>query len=339
MVAVGVNQPAPVFIPGLLTVWRGAMLALGLAAIVPASAGDVRSHGAPSKGYTDAVARAKRLIEADDSVAAPGGATILMVHGGRTPRAIVLFHGFTDSPRQFAALADSLYRSGDNVLVPRLPHHGELGKNAKELAHVTAEELCRTADGAVDIAAGLGDSVVVLGLSVGATMAAWAAEHRPEVRRAVMIAPAFEVTHVPSMLEKTLANIGNHVPNMTRRAAPDSARPDREAGIATRGLAQVLRLGIAVRRDADRLTPYQAEMLFLVNANDHTVKTAPVLDVAREWNRRGSPVSVYEFPDSLALPHNVVDPLQRPTNASAVYPTLQALVHGEQPPRFLRVRT
>src|SRR5262249_8926071 len=160
------------------------------------------------------------------SVAAPGGATILMVHGARTPRAIVLLHGFTDSPRQFAALADSLYQSGDNVLVPRLPHHGEAGKNAKELAHVTAAELCRTADAAVDVAAGLGDSVVVVGLSVGATMAAWAAEHRPEVRRAVMIAPAFEVTHVPSMLEKTLANIGNHVPNMTRRATPDSARPD-----------------------------------------------------------------------------------------------------------------
>jgi len=170
-------------------------------------------------------------------------------------------------------------------------------------------------------------------------MAAWAAEHRPEVRRAVMIAPAFEVTHVPSMLEKTLSNIGNHVPNMTRRAAPDSTRPDRDPGIATRGLAQVLRLGIAVRRDADRFTPYQAEMLFLVNENDHTVKTAPVLDVAREWNRRGAPVSVYEFPDSLELPHNVVDPLQRRPNASAVYPTLQALAHGQQPPRFRRVRT
>ena len=46
-------------------------------------------------------------------------------------------------------------------------------------------------------------------------------------------------------------------------------------------------------------------MLFLVNANDHTVKTAPVLDVARAWNSRGAPVAVYEIPDSLGLPHNV----------------------------------
>ena len=52
------------------------------------------------------------------------------------------------------------------------------------------------------------------------------------------------------MLEKSVVNIGAHVPNVTRRATPDSTRPDRDPGFATHGLAQVLRLGMAVRRDA-----------------------------------------------------------------------------------------
>src|SRR4029077_2595483 len=99
------------------------------------------------------------------------------------------------------------------------------------------------------------------------------AEHRPEVHRAVIIAPPFEVTHVPAVLEKPLVNLSSHVPNVTRRSAPDSTRPDRDPGFATHGLAQVLKLGMAVRRDADRDAPERAEVLFLVNADDGTVKT------------------------------------------------------------------
>ncbi|MGH7620538.1 MAG: alpha/beta hydrolase, partial [Gemmatimonadaceae bacterium] len=168
------------FVPGLPGFWRGAMIALGLAAMVPVRAGDLRSHPHPSRTYAEAVARARKLVTSDDSIVAEGGATILLVHSGRAPRAVVLFHGFTNSPRQFAELADSLFASGDNVLVPRLPHHAERGKDVSALSRLTAAELCRTADQAVDIASGLGDSVVVLGLSVGGVMATWAGEHRRE---------------------------------------------------------------------------------------------------------------------------------------------------------------
>ena len=311
---------------------------LGLAAAVPMTAGDVRSHPHPSGGLADAVKRAQARISADDSIAAPGGAPILRVHAARSARAVVLFHGFTDSPQQFAALADSLFARGDNVLVPRLPHHAERGKDARELARLTAGDLCRVADEAVDIAAGLGDTVIVAGLSVGGTLAVWAAEHRPEVHRAVVIAPPFEVAHVPSMFERAMVNLGAHIPNVSRHAAVDSGRPDRDPGFATHALVQILRLGMAVRRDAERLAPSGTEVLFLVNAHDHTVKTGPVLDVARLWNARAVPVSVYEFPDSLGLPHNIVDPIQRRGNAEAVYPTLEALVHGEPPPRWVKRR-
>jgi carboxylesterase len=327
-----------IVVPGLSAVWRGAVLILSVAALVPATSGDVRSHPKPVRAFDDAVVRANAVIAGDDSVVADGGATILRSHGRRTPRAVVLLHGLTDSPRQFAALADSLYLRGDNVLVPRLPHHAERGKNVAELSRLTASELCRLADSSIDIAAGLGDSVIVVGLSAGGTLAIWSAEHRSEVKRAIVIAPALEVAHVPSMLERPLVNLGAHVPNVSRRAAADSARPDRDPGFATHGLAAVLRLGMAVRRDADRYTPARTEVLFLVNANDHTVKTAPVLDLARQWTRKAVPVSVYEFPDSLQLPHNVVDPIQRAGNAAAVYPVLEALAQGDQPPRWLARR-
>jgi hypothetical protein len=97
-----------VILPGIGVVWRGAMVVLGIAAVIPAGAGDMRSHPNPTKDYDAAVARAKEVIAADSAVVAPGGESILLVHGAKTPRAVVLLHGFTDSPRQFAALADSL---------------------------------------------------------------------------------------------------------------------------------------------------------------------------------------------------------------------------------------
>lgn len=325
-------------LPGLTAVWRGAMLVLGIAAVIPMTAGDVGSHPNPATSYADAVARANHQITVDDSLVAPGGESILLTHGSRRPRVVVLLHGFTDSPRQFAKLADSLYARGDNVFVPRLPHHAELGRNVGELSHLTASELCRTADAAVDIASGLGDSVVVLGLSVGGSMAGWAAEHRSVVRRAVLIAPPFEVAHVPAVLERPLVNLGAHVPNVSRRSATDSGRPDRDPGFATHGLAQVLRLGMAVRRDAVRDAPVGTEILFLVNAHDGTVKSAPVLDLAHTWNRLSVAVSVFEFPDSLGLPHNVVDPMNRATNAQVVYATLIALAHGDRPPHAVTTR-
>lgn len=325
-------------LPSLAALWRGAMVVLGIAAVLPASAGDVRSHPSPTRNYREGMMRANERLAADSTIAAPGGESILLTHGSRVARAVVLLHGFSDSPKQFEALADSLFARGDNVFVPRLPHHAERGRDAGELAKLTAPELCHAADAAVDIAAGLGDSVVVMGLSVGGTLAVWAAEHRREVRRAVVIAPAFEMGHVPSMLDRPIVNLGSHIPNVTRRSAADSERPDRDPGFATHGLAQVLRLGMAVRRDAERYAPGRAEVLFLVNANDRTVKTGPVLDLARLWNSRSVPVSVYEFPDSLRLPHNIVDPIQGRANAHAVYPTLEALAHGERPPGWIRTR-
>src|SRR3954464_1624534 len=114
-------------LPGLAAVWRGTVIAIGFAAGIPARAGDVQSHAHPAGTFSDAVARAERMVTQREADAAAGGETIFRNHGHRTARAVVLFHGLTDSPRQFADLADSLFADGDNVLVPRparaSPHH------------------------------------------------------------------------------------------------------------------------------------------------------------------------------------------------------------------------
>jgi len=318
---------------------RHLALVVGLAATIPLRSGDLRSHPFPVANYRSAIDQVERRQAADDRVVAPGGRTVLLTHGARTPRVDVLLHGFTDSPSQFTELADSLYQRGDNVYVPRLPHHAERSGDARALAGMTAVQLRQTADSAADVATALGDTVVVVGLSVGGTMAAWMGQHRPEVRRVVMIAPAFEAGRVPSRLEGLLINLTERLPNVTRRSAPDSARPDRNPGFATHALAEVLRLGKAVEKTADRAPPKAAEFAFMLNDLDRTVSMAGSLKVAKEWDAHGARVSVYAFPASLGLPHNVLDGREPGGQPALVLTEVIALTEGESPRGPLQERS
>jgi alpha-beta hydrolase superfamily lysophospholipase len=258
-----------------------------------------------------------------------------MTHGAPTARIVVLFHGLTNSPKQYEHLAALLYASGDNVYVPRLPHHAERNGNARTLASLTAEELRQCADSAVDVAQGLGDSVIVAGISAGGTIAAWIAQYRPDVRRAVIVAPVFQIGRVPPFLDAPLMNLALRIPNLTRYDQPDSVRPDRELGVSTRAIAQVLRLGVAVRQAADESSPRTHDIVFVTNANDHTVKTSPAVALARRWSEHGARAVVYQFPRSLGLPHDIAEEAHPNANPALVYPALEALMHGESPPPAL----
>jgi esterase/lipase len=306
-----------------------ALLVIALMALVPPRAADFSSRPTPAMSYEDAINRIVMRQQADDRVAAPGGRTILMTHGARTARIVVLFHGLTNSPRQYEHLGAVLYEAGDNVYIPRLPHHAERNGNAKTLASLTAEELRACADSAVDAAQGLGDTVVVAGVSAGGTITAWVAQNRPDVRRAVIVAPLLEIGRVPSFLGAPLMNLALHIPNLTRNQSPDSLRPDRELGVSTRAIAQVLRLGVAVREAADSTAPRTRDIMFVVNANDHTVKTAPAVALARRWARSGATAVVYQFPRSNGLPHDIAEEAHPNADPALVYPTLEAFIHGE----------
>ena len=151
--------------------------------------------------FRSSVAAIARRQAIDDAIAAPGARSILLVGGAPTARAIVLLHGLTDSPRQFEAFAYLLHADGNNVYVPRLPEHGLRGKDVGVLSALTAAQLRGVAVSVVIEARGLGDSVVVVGLSMGGTVGAWIAQQR-EVSRAVLIAPAIEPGRIPSLLDR-----------------------------------------------------------------------------------------------------------------------------------------
>lgn len=285
--------------------------------------------------YARSVAAIARRQAADDSVALPGARSILLTSGAPTSRAIVLLHGLTDSPRQFEAFAYILRGAGNNVYVPRLPQHGLRGGNAWSLSSLTAAQLRAVADSVTTEAQGLGDSVIVVGLSMGATMGAWIAQRR-QVTRVVLIAPAIEPARIPSLLNRPLIGLADRLPSMVLRSSIDSTRPDREPGFNLRAVAELFELGESVVHEATRAAPRTSEMVLLLNAADRTVKASAAEALAWNWARHGATVAVYELPDSLRLPHNIIDPIRGRAGGDAVWALLRELAYGEQPGALVR---
>jgi carboxylesterase len=293
------------------------------------------SHPRPTADYDEAVARFDHALAAEPGGLVPGCEPRLLTHGRRTPRVVVLFHGFTNCPQQFGRFAERCFEAGDNVLLPRLPEHGFTDRRGPMLGRVTPGAISDATDAAIDLACGLGDTVVVAGLSVGGEAAAWAAARRPEVGRAVIIAPLLGIAHVPAALSRFLARLWTAIPDSFHWWDPRVR--DRLPGPAycywgwsSRGLGEMLMLGFALRAEATRAPARGRSIVMVTNANDDAVDNGAARALAADW-ARGSPgrVRSFEFPASLRLGHDLIDPEQPYQRLEAVYPVLERLVQGD----------
>lgn len=284
----------------------------------------------PVSTYDEALTRFAQLRDRDSQRVNPACRTRLLTHGHRTPRAVVIFHGLSNCPQQFAALADQLHVAGYNVLLSRLPRHG-MERQADDLAGLTTEEMIASATVAVDIVRGLGDDVTVMGLSAGGALAVWCAQNRNDVDRIVAISPALGLVPAPTWAERLYVNAFKLLPNVfvwwdpkLKDASPGP--PDAYPRIATRAIGALMRLGKLVRSQAQHVRPTVVRALFVLNPSDDVVRNAAAREVAARWRQHGVDVDVFEFPVAWNLPHDLVDPGQVDQQVDIVYPVLAALM-------------
>jgi hypothetical protein len=148
-----------------------------------------------------ALDRVARLIAADDELIAPACRTRLLSHEAPTPTVHLLLHGYTNAPAQFREVAQALFKAGDNVLVPRVPYHGYEDPLTRELSNLTPEVLETFCNEIVDAAAGLGDRLVVTGLSLGGLLAGYLGKMRDEVAEVRMVSPFIQPNAVPEWVD------------------------------------------------------------------------------------------------------------------------------------------
>lgn len=290
----------------------------------------------PSADVGEATARLFTLLGRDTLALHEGCGTTALLAGARSPRAFVLLHGVTNCPLQFAGLAESLRAGGDNVLVPRVEHHGLADRMTEDLARLRAEELAALVAECAGIAAGLGDTVVVAGLSTSGVAAAWAAMNLPGVRRAVVIAPAFAPPWRPAWLGAAAGRLGARLPNRfvwwddARKAdlpGPEQCYPR----FATRALAEAYRLGDDVMRALGRRAPAAAEVVVVTTEGDPAVDNGRAGAFAARCAARGADVREHVFPAASRVVHDMIDPRQVGQRTGVVYPPLLALLRGGAP--------
>ncbi|MGB3336868.1 MAG: alpha/beta fold hydrolase [Devosia sp.] len=257
----------------------------------------------------------------------PRCGSVMLTHGEKVAEVVIFFHGLTNCPAQADELAPWLFGLGYNVLVPRLPGHGEADPLTLALADVSAEDFVETALSSVALAQGLGDNVIVVGLSAGGTLTAHQAQHESKVANSISVAPFFAPGIVPRWAAQAATNLLLLMPNKMvwwdPRAPYSSPEMDYAyPRFATHALAQIMRLGRIVAGEASAGAPAAQQMGFLLNEADLAVNNGVAHQVAADWGRHGEKVVVRILPQAKGLPHDLIDPRQPDAAVDIIYPML-----------------
>jgi carboxylesterase len=290
------------------------------------------SRPQPVTDYTEALERIAALQQLDTPEVNPLCRLHLLTHGRRTARAIIFWHGYTSSPRQFHQLGQIFFEQGYNVLVPRLPHHGLTDRLAPDQSRLTAEDLAALVDGVTDLAHGLGQRVTVVGFSAGGVLAGWTAQHRADVEQVVVISPVFWLKSAPAAVTRPFVKLILTLPNFYRWWDPvlkaDALGPQHGyPRYSSRALGQILRLGLAVRVAASSAKPAAGSIVVVTNPNDWAVDNVVTKEVAARWRHNGAGnLKTYEFAVTHELPHEIIDPDHDAARTDLVYPVLVDLI-------------
>jgi alpha-beta hydrolase superfamily lysophospholipase len=258
------------------------------------------------------------------------GRSLAFLHGKRTQRAIVLFHGLSASPAQFVAIAGALHERGHNVFVPRLPQHGREDRMSPALAQMTADQLKACLRDSLELARGLGDEVSVAGFSLGGLLAAYGAQFQP-LHKAVAIVPYVGLLWLPSRFGERVARWALQIPNrffwwdpwLRERQLPVHGYPR----YSTHALAQGLNLANELMAAARTTPPAARRLIVAINTREPAVNNRAAIRLARLWQEHGAGVSVERLRD-LPFAHDIIEPKRYPDIARRVLPRLVDLIDG-----------
>lgn len=286
----------------------------------------------PAQNHADALEAFARIADEEAQLPLhPRCGSMLLTHGEQVARVVVFLHGLTNCPAQADELAAKLHAQGYNVLVPRLPGHGEADPLTLALAGVTAEDFVDTAQRSAALAHGLGDEVIIVGLSAGGTLAVHQAQHDRTLVNAIPVAPFLAPGIVPGWAAQAATNLLLLAPNRMVWWDPRSpySSPEMDYAyprFATHALAEIMRLGRIAVAEARAAAPAAAHVGFLLNEADTAVNIGLALDLAAAWRGQGGEVTLQVLPYSDGLPHDLIDPRQADAAVDVIYPILIEMI-------------
>ncbi|GAB5449187.1 alpha/beta hydrolase [Gymnodinialimonas sp.] len=245
--------------------------------------------------------------------------------GAASDIVVLYLHGFSATSEEIRPVPDRVAAAlGANLIFARLPGHGRSGD---AMAEPRAGDWRDDTDSMLRLARGIGDRVVIIGTSTGATLASYAASE-PEMARdvaaLVLISPNYELAHPAGrMLEMPFARLWVPlVAGRERRFDPINAGHNsywttRYPTSATVALGTLLRTTRA--RDYSRLT---IPALFLFSDADQVISAPAVREFAEGW---GGPTTLIP----VAVPEVGGDPFNHVIAGDILSPALTNRVVDE----------
>ncbi len=285
-------------------------------------------HPNPAKDYDEAVLRIQSLLEKDGPEVGPESRTCFMTQGQKVKQAIVLLHGYTNSPKCFLGLGSMFHQLGYNVLIPREPHHGLRDRMTTAHGEITARGLVTFLNESIDIAQGLGEQVNIAGLSMGGVLAAWAAQQRADVNRVGIISPALGFLAATSLTARLALLLPNRF-IWWDEEIQDAPHPPFHSypRYSTRTLANILYLGRKLQTQARRTPPSANQVVMIINPCDPSVDNSAAKRLVASWKAAGAQnIITYAFDKKYKLIHDLISPDQPEQKIDIVYPILLDLL-------------
>lgn len=186
---------------------------------------------------------------------------------GTNGHGALVVHGFTGNPSSMRALAEELHDAGFAIEMPLLPGHGT---KVEDMIPTGWADWSTAVEAAYDALAARVDKVVVVGLSMGGTLACWLASRHPEAAGLAVINPYVEVP-ADSFLE-ILNGVLESGLETTPPIGSDIALP---GGVENAYDANPVRPAISffsgVRETNERLAEITCPTLIITSRQDHVV--------------------------------------------------------------------
>lgn len=215
----------------------------------------------------------------------------------------LVLHGFTGNPSSMRPLAEALHAGGFSVEMPLLPGHGTV---IEDMVATGWADWSGAAEDAFQRLAARVDKVVLVGLSMGGTLATWLAGRHPEAAGLVVVNPYIEIP-AESFIE-IMVGVKDSGTEIIPAIGSDIATPGViESAYQGVPIDALLSLFAGVRELDGRLSEVTCPTLLFTSRQDHVVppSSSDILaekvsgPVERIWLEKSFHVATldYEAPD------------------------------------------
>jgi carboxylesterase len=202
------------------------------------------------------------------------GTEAIELHPSAPVGAVLLLHGFGDSPQSLASLARPLYERGFAVYAPLLPGHG---RTLRDFHASGGAEWMAEARRALDLLRERDERVGIVGLSMGGALAALLASEASDVRALALLAPYLEPPRSVRAMAAAAPVAGLLVPYMRGGDPRSIYDPAAHAAalayraVSPRAIAQLVRL---TDRARSRLPLVRVPTLYVQSREDYRIPVA-----------------------------------------------------------------